>query len=151
MPAIPPLEGAIAILLIGPADSRRDALRHILKPPQWEILEAASYAEAVGILNHGRIAVTICDTEIGDGNWQALLANLQSRTDPPNLIVSSRQADERLWAEVLNLGGYDVLLQPFDGGEVLRAAQMAWTDWREKAQRRSLETSGSLRMRSAAP
>jgi DNA-binding NtrC family response regulator len=129
-------EGAIAILLVGPLDSRRGALRNILAPPRWEIREAATYAEAVGILNDRSIAVTICDTEIGDGNWQALLANLQSRAHPPNLIVSSRLADERLWAEVLNLGAYDVLVQPFDRGEVLRVARMAWMSWRQKCHHR---------------
>src|ERR1019366_3686105 len=143
-------EGAIAILLIGPLDSRRGALRNILTLPQWDIREAATYSEAMGILNNRGIAVTICDTEIEDGNWQALLANLQSRANPPNLIVSARLADERLWAEVLNLGGYDVLVQPFDRGEVLRAARMAWMDWRQKCQSRTAETHGHLRARSAA-
>jgi DNA-binding NtrC family response regulator len=142
-------EGAIAILLIGPVDSRRGALRNILTPPQWEIREAATNGEAMGILNNGRIGVTICDTEIEDGGWQALLADLQRRAHPPNLIVSSRLADERLWAEVLNLGGYDVLVQPFDRGEVLRVAHMAWMDWRQKCQR-TAETHGHLRVRAAA-
>src|ERR1017187_2931489 len=113
---------------IRPVNSRRGALRNILTPPQWEIREAATNGEAMGILNNGRIAVTICDTEIEDGGWQALLADLQRRAHPPNLIVSSRLADERLWAEVLNLGGYDVLVQPFDRAEVLRVAHMAWME-----------------------
>jgi len=145
-----PAEGAIAILLIGPLDSRREALRNILAAPQWKIREAATYDEAVGILNDRRIAVTICDTEIEDGGWQALLVNLQSRAHPPNLIVSSRLADERLWAEVLNLGGYDVLSQPFDCGEVLRAAHMAWMDWRQKYESRIAKTGGNLLVQSAA-
>jgi len=131
-------ESAIEILLIGPPDSRRFALRNILIPPQWEIREAATYGEAVRILDDSRIGVSICDTEMEDGNWQMLLAHLQSRSNPPNLIVSSRLADERLWAEVLNLGGYDVLVQPFDCGEVLRVAHMAWMAWRQKCQGRSL-------------
>jgi DNA-binding NtrC family response regulator len=139
--AAAPAEGAISILLIGPPDSRRCALRNILTPPQWEIREAATYGEAVGILDNRRIAVTICDTEIADGNWQVLLANLQSRAHPPNLIVSSRLADERLWAEVLNLGGYDVLVQPFDRGEVLRVARMAWMAWRQKCRSRTAAAS----------
>jgi DNA-binding NtrC family response regulator len=143
-------EGDIAILLIGPLDSRRRALRNILAAPQWEIREAATYGEAVEILNDRRIAVTICDTEIGEGNWQALLADFQSRAHPPSLIVSSRLADERLWAEVLNLGGYDVLVQPFDRGEVLRVAHMAWMDWHQKCQSRTAETHGPLRMHAAA-
>jgi len=146
----PALEDAIAILLIVPVDSRRSALRNILRAPQWEIREAATYEDAVGILNNCRIGVTICDTEIADGNWQALLANLQSRAHPPNLIVSSRLADERLWAEVLNLGGYDVLLQPYDRAEVLRVAHMAWMDWRQRCGRRTAEKAGHLRARAAA-
>ena len=134
--AAPTSEGAISILLIGPLDSRYRALRDILTPPQWEIREAATFGEAVGILDSQGVAVAICDTEIADGEWQVLLANLQDRANPPSLIVSSRLADERLWAEVLNLGAYDVLVQPFDRGEVLRVARMAWMSWRQKCHHR---------------
>ena len=130
-------EDAIAILVIGPLDSRRRALRGILRPPQWEIREAATFAEALGMLDRRGFAVAICDTEIADGSWQMLLADLQCRTHPPNLIVSSRLADERLWAEVLNLGGYDVLAQPFDRGEVLRVTRMACAAWRQERQSRA--------------
>ena len=94
--------------------------------------------------------MTICDTEIADGNWQVLLANLQSRSHPPHLIVSSRLADERLWAEVLNLGGYDVLVQPFDCGEVLRVARMAWMAWRQERQNQTAESHDHARLRAAA-
>ena len=33
--------------------------------------------------------------------------------------------DEALWAELLNLGGYDVLAQPFDQSEVARVITSA--------------------------
>jgi DNA-binding NtrC family response regulator len=143
-------QGTSSILLIGPLDSRRRALRSILTPPQWEIREASTYAEAVGILDDLHIGVTICDTEVQGGNWQALLRNLQGRTHPPNVIVSSRLADERLWAEVLNLGGYDVLVQPFDRSEVLRVAGMAWMAWRRGCQSRSGEAPRTLQVAAAS-
>jgi hypothetical protein len=41
------------------------------------------------------------------------------------LVVASRLADERLWAEVLNLGGHDVLAMPFDAHEVRRVMESA--------------------------
>jgi hypothetical protein len=41
---------------------------------------------------------------------------------PPSLIVFSCLADEFLWAEVLNLGGFDVRMTPFEPEEVLRVA-----------------------------
>jgi len=34
--------------------------------------------------------------------------------------VVSRLADERLWAEALNPGAYDMLLTPFEAEEVFR-------------------------------
>jgi len=145
-----PPEGTISILLVGPRDARRCALRSILTPPRWEVREASTFAEAVGILEDRRIGVTICDTEVGEGNWQALLRNMQGRTHPPNLIISSRLADERLWAEVLNLGGYDVLVQPFDRSEVLRVAGMAWMAWRRDCQSRTGDEPRVLQMGAAA-
>jgi len=146
----PSPEGTNSILLIGPLDSRRRALRSILTPPHWDVREASTYAEAVGILDDRRIGVTICDTEVQDGDWRALLRNLQGRTHPPNVIVSSRLADERLWAEVLNLGGYDVLVQPFDRSEVLRVAGMAWMAWRRSCQSRSGEAPRALQVAAAS-
>ena len=43
--------------------------------------------------------------------------------------MTSRAADERLWAEALNLGAYDVLAKPFDRTEVMRVVSMAWMHW----------------------
>lgn len=128
--AVPP-ETVITVLLVGPADAGRFALRKILAPPQWELREAGSSREAVWILDHSLIGVAICDTELQEGNWRDLLADFQNRRDPPKLIVSSPHADERLWAEVLNLGGYDVLVHPFDPEEVLRAIRMGWLSWHQ--------------------
>jgi DNA-binding NtrC family response regulator len=126
-----PADGTIAVLLVGPRDSRRYVLRGILAPPQWHIHEACTCEEAAKLLDRHRIGVTICDTDVRGGGWQALLGNFEARPEPPKLIVSSRIADERLWAEVLNLGGYDVLVQPFDRREVLRVSRMAWQAWQD--------------------
>jgi len=49
--------------------------------------------------------------------------------DPPPLIVTSRLADERLWAEVLNLGAFDVIAKPFDRMETMRVISAAWRAW----------------------
>ena len=46
---------------------------------------------------------------------------------PPMFIVTSRLADDALWAEVLNVGGYDLLLKPFRAEEVIRMVHVAAT------------------------
>jgi DNA-binding response OmpR family regulator len=45
--------------------------------------------------------------------------------------VTSRLADDRLWAEVLNIGGYDVLAKPFVPAEVFRTISLAWLNWKD--------------------
>jgi hypothetical protein len=49
--------------------------------------------------------------------------------------VSSRLADESLWAEVLNLGGYDLLQTPFEPSELFRVLHLAWLSWERERDR----------------
>jgi FixJ family two-component response regulator len=51
---------------------------------------------------------------------------------PPLLVVTSKNADDALWAEALNLGAYDVLSKPFDKTEVMRIISLAWLHWKEQ-------------------
>jgi DNA-binding response OmpR family regulator len=74
--------------------------------------------------------VVIAESQLPDASWKDALAGLSRMAEPPRLIVSSRLADEFLWAEVLNLGGYDVLTKPFDPAEVFRVISLAWLDWK---------------------
>jgi DNA-binding NtrC family response regulator len=69
--------------------------------------------------------VVISDQRLADGDWRDLLSDLQKEREGLPLIVSSRLADDRLWAEVLNLGGYDLLMKPFSATEVARVVRMA--------------------------
>jgi response regulator RpfG family c-di-GMP phosphodiesterase len=79
----------------------------------------------------------ICDHCLPDGDWKSVLAELDSVPDHPSFIVSSRLADERLWAEVLNLGAFDLLLgSPFVPEEVLRVTQSASLACNEVGDRR---------------
>jgi DNA-binding response OmpR family regulator len=63
----------------------------------------------------------LCEAQL---NWQDLLSYLAEVLDPPRLVITSR-LDERLWAEALNLGSWDVLIKPFDGAEVRRVVTLA--------------------------
>lgn len=71
----------------------------------------------------------LCERDRADGSWEDLLAATAGLLAPPNLIVFSRLADESLWAEVLNMGGFDVLITPFQPEEVLRVNFAAWSRW----------------------
>jgi DNA-binding response OmpR family regulator len=83
-------------------------------------------------LRKAKVPVVVCESDLQPGTWKEVLEELRTLPDPPYLIVTSRVADERLWAEALNLGAYDVLAKPFDGMEVTRIVNMAWLRWKSR-------------------
>ncbi len=76
-------------------------------------------------LERSAVQVVIAKTDIPNWSWRSVLRDLRKLAKPPQLIVTSRMADESLWAEVLNVGGYDVMAQPFERYEVERVVASA--------------------------
>ncbi len=89
----------------------------------------ACCSSAVHLLETHEIAVVITERDLPDGNWQTLLNNLKDMAVPPELIVTSPVADDKLWSEVLHLGAADVLAQPFCSREILPVGLLASRRW----------------------
>jgi DNA-binding response OmpR family regulator len=106
----------------------------------WTLLASPSLASSVSILGETPIAIVVCESELLPGTWREVLEHLLLLPDPPLLIVTSRLADERLWAEALNLGAYDVLAKPFNTSEVIRVLNSAWEHWRHRNEFRASRT-----------
>jgi DNA-binding NtrC family response regulator len=119
-------------LLVSPNEEDHWALIHILRPAGWALDTARTCAEAVRSLAIEPAPVVIVEHHLPDGTWKTLLKELMRMELPPKLIVTSRLADERLWAEVLNLGAFDVLAQPFCATEALRCISSACRHWHEE-------------------
>ena len=88
-------------------------------------LHSPDCEQALAQLADSRISVVICETLLPDGSWKDLLAYMGRVRASSVLVVTSKFPDESLWAEALNLGGYDVLAQPFDREEVTRVVRSA--------------------------
>ena len=68
----------------------------------------------------------VTDTRLPDGSWKDVLNSLEGLWNRPQLIVADRLASEALWAEVLNLGAYDLLAMPFELTEIQCVVSRAW-------------------------
>jgi len=112
-------------LVVSPNEEDHWALIHILRPAGWAVDTVRTSMEALRSLAIEPASVVIVDRYLPDGNWKTLHNQLIHMEFPPNLIVTSRLADDRLWTEVLNLGAFDVLAQPFCANEVLRCVNSA--------------------------
>ena len=128
----------MTVLMVSPFDEDRIRLDHIFAGSRWRARGVRTCREALALLRKSAAPVVLCEGDLPDGNWKDILDAFTVLTAPPLLIVTSRLADECLWVEVLNLGGYDLLAKPLDKKEVLWAVDSAWRHWngqREQAKR----------------
>jgi len=141
----PPVSGVdsgspITILSISPSAEDHAALTAIFERSErilsgvskYNLHPCATVKSAMGALSQVQIPVVVTERDLGTNSWRDVLQNVLLLPDPPILIVTSRLADDYLWAEALNLGVYDVLAKPFDALEVIRVVGAAWRHWADR-------------------
>jgi DNA-binding NtrC family response regulator len=126
-------ERVVTVLAVDVRDDDLRALRNIFCSSKWVLHEARSCREASDFLRSHQTGVVLCERDLPDGTWRYLLHLTAALPSPPPVVVTSSQADENLWAEVLNLGGYDVLAKPLERSEVVRILSLAWLYWKDLA------------------
>jgi DNA-binding response OmpR family regulator len=119
----------ITVLVVTADPGEYAALASILNRPNWAVSFCRRCSDAFDQFRNLTPAIVLCERALPDGNWRSLLSETQIIDRAPLLLVASRHADERLWAEVLSAGGYDVLQKPFDPAEVSRVLSAAGKFW----------------------
>lgn len=119
-------DSANRVLVVSSAPEDQAALGQLLASHSYPRYQASSVSEASDWLRRRSVRVVICDDELSDGHWQNLWEILRRMPVPPVFIVSAYLADERLWAEVLNMGAYDIITKPFRGAEIARVLAQAF-------------------------
>jgi DNA-binding response OmpR family regulator len=118
-------EMPVSALLVGEFADERLLLREIFRNCGWRLFEASDRRRALQALERNPVRVVITETSLPSGDWRKVLQDLRKLPVPPQLVVTSRLADDHLWAEVLNIGGFDVLARPLDRDEVERVVASA--------------------------
>jgi len=99
---------------------------------RWKVQRSSTLASALATLRASPVAIVICERDLWPGTWIDMLDPIALAFDPPLLIVTSRLADNHLWAEALNRGAYDVIAKPFRTGELARVVNLACRHWVER-------------------
>ena len=136
----PPAGSMLRMLSISPHDEDHESLERIVcgSPsaedgcPEWELNRAFTPRAAFRALEQSKIAVVVCECDLVSGTWRDMLEYVSRLADPPLLIVSSRLADEHLWAEALNRGAFDVIAKPFNTAELIRVLACARQHWMDR-------------------
>ena len=129
------IEGRNALVTLASREEA-ESLEQILDGADWSLHVVHTFAEAEAALGSSLFGVVVCGGHFADGrSWKDVLSLIHAMSVPPELVVADRLADETLWAEVLNLGCYDLLAMPFEPTEVLRVLPRAWDFWKRKSAR----------------
>lgn len=90
------------------------------------------FVDKVADLSQGAVGrtsyhVALVPAVLPDAGWWSLWAEISLLDPRPEIVVYTHTASFRLWSGVLEMGGYDVIVEPFTDkelqGAVLRAAR----------------------------
>jgi DNA-binding NtrC family response regulator len=123
--------GRELVLLVSASADDACVFRQLVDAARWMVVNVSDLSGACAVLEKRYPKLVVCDADIdGPGSWRDLL---KLRGDPLSfaVVVASRNADDALWAEVLNLGGFDLLQKPFNA-EGVHHALSSWLASRQE-------------------
>lgn len=113
------------VLFISPRAEDAVCIERMLSGTSLVLDHAASLAAARVLLARNRYGAVLTESALPDGGWLDVLEEVRRAGPAPDVIVTRPVVDARFWAEVLNLGGYDMLAQPFSEEEVRHVLENA--------------------------
>lgn len=119
---------SLTVLLVEDDRELRTTLRNALGVEGYEVLAAASLADARALLAHasaqGGFDLVVLDLGLPDGEGESLLASLRSERGIPVIVISARDG-ELPKIRLLDAGADDYLVKPFSLGELLVRMRVA--------------------------
>ena len=115
------------VLLVEDDRELRATLSQALAVEGYDVLPAASLADAQALLRHagpGGVQLVLLDLGLPDGDGEALLATLRRDSGTPLIVISARQGDAQK-IRLLDAGADDYLGKPFGIGELLARMRVA--------------------------
>ncbi len=111
----------LRMLAVVPADRRAEIGRQLapLKPDPLFLDRIGGVG--VAIREEDAFQVALLPASLSDTDWWELWGVLALMNPRPAILVYTREATFRLWSGVLELGCYDVIVDPFSD-ETLRGA-----------------------------
>ncbi len=107
---------------------RRSEIARQLAPLQADVLFIGHPGEAEAAIHQDDVfQVGLLPGSLGDTDWRELWGLLALLDRRPALLVYTNKPNFELWSEVLDSGGYDVIVEPCSDEElqhaVIRAAK----------------------------
>ena len=119
----------LPVLLVSRNDLDREQLERALADTRWYVLHAHTCDEAAGILASRRVPVIVRDETCCINGCIHAIRCAATGPYPAPLIVAANAPDCRLWEDVIDCGGLEVLAKPFDPPTARKIIEFAYRHW----------------------
>lgn len=116
----------VGVLFVTPSAEDASVLSEMLKPLSIPLEQAQDLRRARSKLDRQSYGVILTEARLPDGNWEDVMKTVDTAGLASAVVVTHPFADAHFWADVLEMGGYDVLAQPFCCSEVQRVISNAF-------------------------
>ena len=120
------------MLALVPAEMRRQIRRQLAS--LGVIIDFVSKAAEVSQLALSRQSyhVALLPAVLPDNGWWSLWGEIALLNPRPEILVYAQKATFELWSGVLEIGGFDVIVEPFTEEELQRAISRAAHSFEER-------------------
>ena len=117
---------SITVLIVDDEDNARANISEYLTPLNYEVLGAATLAEARKFLQRGDGDVVVLDVSLPDGYGPSLLYETANMPTRPPIIIITAHGDIEMAVDAMKNGAHDFLSKPFKLGQLETSIQRAF-------------------------
>ena len=112
------MSGRNCVLVVTPSPNDYDLIASSLAPEELQVLPANCLLEAVlHQLASPDPFVVVYDTDSPE-EWRQALRRFLTVRKQTRVVLVSRLADDQMWMDVLDSGGFDLVMKPFHPLEI---------------------------------
>jgi DNA-binding NtrC family response regulator len=112
-------------------------LERAISRAEWNVLHMRTYEEALATMVSVLVPVIVCDENAAGGHWKEVIKSIISSPHPAPVLVASKSHDWRLWVDIIDSGGFDLISKPFDGATAGEKLELAFGHWKHGRTRRT--------------
>ena len=117
---------SITVLIVDDEDNARANISEYLTPLNYEVLGAATLAEARKFLQRGDGDVVVLDVSLPDGYGPSLLYETANMPTRPPIIIITAHGDIEMAVDAMKNGAHDFLSKPFKLDQLETSIQRAF-------------------------
>jgi CheY-like chemotaxis protein len=121
----PSPEKRLRILAVSVSLGDRFLLQDLAKQHDWEVLFTQSPRDAFSLVSKSYFELILCDCKQHGFPWREVMDRLAQGSPQSCILLVSPVKDDYLWRDVLQHGGYDVLIRPLREVAVLHLVDAA--------------------------